>query len=273
MIRYDLSASDYHAHPAISKSRLDLLAKSPAHFRAYLDGELERTETPAMKLGTALHCAVLEPERFALEYVAAPDFGDGRTKAAKDAKAAFEAEHAGKFVLSAGEYASIVGMSLSVSRHRGASNLLARSLVREPSVFWTDAETGIECRARPDALSEDGSLVVDLKTTRDASPRAFAKSIGEYRYHVQDAIYSDGIAAATSKRPEAFAFIAVESAAPYLCASYVLDDASRLAGRYAYRRDLDTLRACRDSGKWPGYSEKIEMISAPFWADGMTGND
>lgn len=265
MIRYNLTASDYHAHPAISKSQLDMIAKSPAHFKAHLDGEIERTETPAMRLGTALHCAVLEPERFELEYVAAPDFGDGRTKAAKEAKAAFEAEHAGKLVLSASEYASIVGMSASFSRAATSSILLGRSLRREASVFWTDDTTGIECRCRPDALGDDGAVIVDLKTTDDASPAAFAKSIAKYGYHRQAAFYIDGVEAATGKRP-AFVFAVAEKTAPFACAFYSLDDASTEQGRRENRRNLLTLAACRASGDWPGYIDQIEMISLPAWA-------
>ena len=55
----DMSNEDYHRSPAISKSGMDRLAISPEHYQAYL---LERREeTPAMKTGTAVHMAVLEP--------------------------------------------------------------------------------------------------------------------------------------------------------------------------------------------------------------------
>ena len=37
---------------------------SPAHLRAYLAGEIARTDSPDMRFGRAMHCMVLEPERF-----------------------------------------------------------------------------------------------------------------------------------------------------------------------------------------------------------------
>lgn len=263
-----MSASDYHAHPAVSKSQLDELARSPAHFRARLDGERVITETPAMRLGTALHCAVLEPERFAFEYVGAPDFGDGRTKAAKEAKAAFEAEHEGRLVLSADEHAAVLGMSGSIAAHKTPSVLLGRSLRREASVFWTDAETGIACRARPDVLSDDGRIIVDLKTTDDASPGAFERSIAKWRYHVQAAFYSDGVEAVRGEPVEAFVFIVVERTPPYACGFYVLDEDALSVGRLDYRDKLTTLADCRAANRWPGYGDIIKTVSLPAWAKG-----
>ena len=65
MITTDLSNRDYHAHPAISKSGLDLISRSPAHYRYRAPKEPSR----AMEIGTAIHTALLEPDRYAAEYV------------------------------------------------------------------------------------------------------------------------------------------------------------------------------------------------------------
>jgi hypothetical protein len=69
----------YAAWDACSSSRLSRLLRSPAHARAYIDGQIE-DDTPAKAFGSAAHCAILEPDRFASAYVRAPE-GDGRTKA------------------------------------------------------------------------------------------------------------------------------------------------------------------------------------------------
>lgn len=261
-----MSSADYHAHPAVSKSQLDELARSPAHFRARLDGARVITETPAMRLGTALHCAVLEPERFQAEYVGAPDFGDERTKGGREAKAAFKAAHPDKLVLSSDEHEAVLGMSSSLARAKTPAVLLGRSLRREASVFWADAETGIECRCRPDALSDDGRVIVDLKTTDDASPGAFERSIWKWRYHVQAAFYSDGVEAVSGESLEGFVFIVVEKSPPYACAFYVLDADALEVGRRDYRAKLATIAECRSDGVWPGYSDFIQTVSLPAWA-------
>lgn len=262
----DMPAAEYHTHHAVSNSQLSEIARSPAHFRARLDGARVIAETPAMRLGTALHCAVLEPERFAAEYVGAPDFGDGRTKAAKEAKAAFETEHAGKLVLSSDEHEAVLGMSASIASRKTPSFLLGRSIRREASVFWVDAETGIECRARPDALSDDSRVIVDIKTTDDASEGAFERSIAKWRYHVQAAFYLDGVEAATGTRPDAFAFFVVERSAPYACAFYVLDADALNIGQRDYRARLSALKECRANKQWPGYPDELRIVSLPAWA-------
>ena len=124
---------------------------------------------------------------------------------------------------------------------------------------------GIECRCRPDAVTERG-VIVDLKTTRDASPEEFARSIAQYRYHVQAAFYSDGYRAAFGEAPRGFVFIAVETEAPYLVAVYVASEAMTQRGRIDYQADLDTFRWCRDHNDWPGYSGHPLTIDLPKWA-------
>lgn len=63
----------YHRGPGISKSGLDLIRKSPAHYRAVVTAanDNERAPTAAQALGTALHMIVLEPELLAKTYTLA----------------------------------------------------------------------------------------------------------------------------------------------------------------------------------------------------------
>jgi hypothetical protein len=253
--------AEYHARPEVSKSRLDLLNRSPLHFIS----APPVVETAAMRIGTALHVAVLEPNDWSTLYACAPDV-DRRTKEGKAAYAAALEAVGGGTLLPADDYAAVLGMAEAVSRSSVASKLLARSLDCEVSVFWTDEETGIECRARPDALADDRSFVIDLKTTDDASPGAFERSIAKWGYHRQAAFYLDGVAAATGKRPEAFVFVVVERNAPHAVASYALTDDALEQGRRENRRLLALLKECRELGKWPGYPDSIQMISLPAWA-------
>lgn len=63
----------YHHGVGISKSGLDLVRKSPAHYRAVVTAanDNERKSTPAQAIGTALHMIVLEPGLFAKTYTLA----------------------------------------------------------------------------------------------------------------------------------------------------------------------------------------------------------
>lgn len=175
-------------------------------------------------------------------------------------------------ILTSEQFEQLHAMRDAVMAHPAARALLTNVKgVAESSVYWNDPETGELCRCRPDFWRNDG-VIVDVKTTEDASPEGFAKSIFNWRYHVQGAFYTDGVnlAIEQSKSDEhkvrAFVFLAVEKKAPYAVGVYRLDDASRELGRIEYRRDLNKFAGCQKSGVWPGYGEAIQSISVPSWA-------
>jgi hypothetical protein len=88
----------------------------------------------------------------------------------------------------------------------------------EQSYFWTDVETREECKCRPDWHSADGKIIVDVKTTEDASPGKFLRSsVLGWRYHVQAAFYMQGLPTA-----EVFLFVVVEKKPPFAVAVYSL---------------------------------------------------
>jgi hypothetical protein len=257
----------YHAHSAISKSHLDQIARSPLHYWArYLDPKRVVPEpTPAMRLGSALHTHVLELHRWDEDYAVAPDGIDRRTKIGKESWAAFEADAKGKTVLSREDADHVMHMGRSILSHPAAAMLLNLPGEAETTHMWTDAGTGLGCKCRPDWLTKDNSIVVDLKTTEDASPAGFRKSIGQWRYGVQAAWYMAGLEAATGTRPSQFIFIAVEKKAPYAVAVYAADEEMIQLGMETAMRDLQRIAECRAANQWPGYSDQIEMISLPNW--------
>jgi hypothetical protein len=263
----------YHAHPAVSKSHLDLIARSPLHYWArYLDPDRVASEpTPAMRLGTALHTHVLELSKWDEQIAVAPGDINRRTKEGREQWAAFEAAAKRKTVITADDAAQVMAMGRAVLSHPAAAMLLGLPGKAETTHMWTDASTGLECKCRPDWLTDDGSIVVDLKTTKDASPRGFKQSVANYRYHVQAAWYLHGLEQATGKRPDQFIFICVESTAPFACAVYAADAEMIERGHDQAMRDLAKLAVCRAADHWPSYSEQIETLSLPGWMTGATG--
>jgi hypothetical protein len=260
----------YHAHPAVSKSHLDLIARSPLHYWArYLDPNRVAPEpSPQMRLGTALHTHVLELSRWDEEIAVAPAI-NRLTKAGKEEWAAFVADAAGKTVITADDAQQVMAMGRAVLRHPAAAMLLGMPGKAETTHMWTDASTGLECKCRPDWLTDDGSIVVDLKTTRDASPRGFRQSIASFRYHCQAGWYLSGVQAATGKRPDQFIFICVETTAPYGVAVYAADAEMIERGHDQAMRDLAKLAVCKAADHWPSYSDQIETISLPVWMTGQ----
>jgi hypothetical protein len=263
----------YHAHPAVSKSHLDLIARSPLHYWArYLDPDRVAPEpSPQMRLGTALHTHVLELSRWDEEIAVAPSDINRRTKEGRKQWAAFEASSSGKTIITADDAAQVMAMGRAVLRHPAAAMLLGMPGKAETTHMWTDASTGLECKCRPDWLTDDGSIVVDLKTTKDASPRGFKQSIANFSYQKQAAWYLHGLEQATGRRPDQFIFICVESTAPYACAVYAADAEMIERGHDQAMRDLAKLAVCKAADHWPSYSEQIETLSLPGWMTGATG--
>jgi exodeoxyribonuclease VIII len=257
----------YHAHAAVSKSHLDLVAKSPLHYWSrYLDpNRVPQEPTAAMAIGSAVHTHVLELNQWNAQYVVAPAGIDRRTKVGKAEWEVFQTAIGTRTVISREDADLVMKIGRSVLSHPAAAYLLGLPGKAETTHMWVDEATGLQCKCRPDWLLDDGSMIVDLKTTEDASPRGFQKSIAQWRYHVQASWYLDGLQHATGKRPEQFVFIAVEKKPPFVCAVYVADAQMIEIGRDTARRDLDKLNVCKAADYWPGYSDGIEQINLPPW--------
>lgn len=264
-----MPADQYHSHSAVGHSGLVRIMRSPAHYQQYVSNP--PSPTPAMQFGSAFHAALLEPELFGQNFIVAPKF-DRRTKEGKAAAEAWEAENAGKTTLVDDQMTAIEQMVVSVRSHQGAAKLLANGMA-EMSGFWTDPDTGIECKCRPDwlAVMEDNpgriAAIVDVKTCRDASADGFSRAIATFGYDVQAAFYQDGLKALTG-RSIPFYFIAVETEPPFAVAAYKASDEMIEVGRAKYRAALQLLKWCRENESWPGYQPggEIETINLPRWA-------
>ena len=254
-----LSNEEYHADPAVSASHLHQVARSGQHYWArYVTKvpELPKS-TAAMTMGSLVHCAVLEPDELLKRYGACPP---RNTKAGKEAAAEMLAN--GIEPVSGSDLQQAQHMASAVRRHPYAAELLSAGKP-ETSIWWDDPETGLRCKCRPDWIN--GSTCVDLKSTTDASPKGFAKSVANFRYHVQAAHYlACGLF-------DQFIFIAVEKEPPYAVAVYALDADAFAEGQRLRDRDLQRIANCRAMAAWPGYGDELQTISLPGWA--FYGND
>lgn len=263
----------YLGAPEVSKSNLDLIERSPAHLKHYLDHPESREETPAMRFGSLVHTAVLEPDLLASEYIVMPEDLKKPTPQQINAKKPspatvelldrwkeFEQESSGKTVVDKFDLEASEAMRKAVMEHSKARSLLS---IGEPeqSVFWDNRETGVACKARTDWIhGHQQSLLVDLKTTNDARPESFIRSILKFRYDVQSAHYTDGF------NIDKFVFIAVEKKPPHGVAVYAVDGELFQRGDLARLANLETYAECQATDNWPGYSEKIQTLELPNWA-------
>lgn len=263
----DMPAEHYHAADAMSNSALSKLAISPFHYWSEYraPGRPKREPTPAMMAGTLAHCAVLEPDALAVRYVVKPEGTDMRTK---EGKAWAASVPAGAQVVSADQMLTAQLQRAAVMIVPELASILEAGHA-ESSVIWTDAQEGIRCKARPDwvhMLPDGRAILFDLKTTSDASPREFARSVWTYGYHRQAAHYVAGFEAATGIEVAAFLFGAVSSSYPFVAVPYLLDDDAMQRGREEVRRLLRLYAACCETNTWPAYGDGVQVLSLPAWA-------
>jgi len=253
----DLSNEDYHSSPGVSKSMLDVFSRSPHHYWwQYKSGQApERKETPAMRQGTIIHTAILEPDRFVVDYVQSK-YKDKRTKAYKELVAQSKSE--GKDVLTSTEYEMAMRCRESVMKNPYAVAALSEGSA-ELSAFVEDPKVeNLEVRARFDWLAP--GVIVDLKTTIHAGYE-FAHSIRKYRYHLQAAMYSR-IADLCGIEGCEFIFIAVERDFPYGVGVYKLSTEDMYNGLKLYFDLTNRLVECEALNKWPGYTQGVEELHA-----------
>ncbi len=258
---YDISNADYHASAAVSRSQLLELKKTPYHYwYEYVAKAGIRTETPAMRLGTAMHCLILEPDRFKDAYYIAEKC-DMRTTAGKLLhKTQLDAAE-GRVVLSEPDYKLMQQMALGIKYNKDAMALMTDGKA-EKSIYWEDKETGLMCKCRPDLWHN--KIVVDLKTTRSATYKEFQSAVINGGYHIQAAMIQEGIKSVTGMDVHDFCYVVVETQAPFATAVYILDETTLMDGREAFFTLLDTLKKCQDTDVWPGYPSKTIML--PPWA-------
>jgi len=254
----EISLEEYHAAEGISKSGLDLIHRSPAHYRQ--ERVCPTPATPAMLWGSMFHMLVLQPDLFAATYAVLPEGIDRRTKDGREIWEAWQAEHEGFRAVDKPTMEELNAMRDSVFGHSRARELLSGGIA-EQSLFWED---GVRCKARPDYSR--AAILSDLKTAVDARPEAFSRACWTYRYHVQSAYYSDGFRATFDQQVEAFAFIVVEKTLPYAVAVYLADESMVKQGRAEYAVDLEIYRECLAKDQWPGYPPEILSIELPYWA-------
>ena len=259
-----IPADQYHAmHEYLSNSLLSKFLESPAHLQSYL--RARPAPTSAMELGSLIHTCILEPECLDRDYVVSPKFN----KRKKDGKAnaeAFAEANFGKKVIDEAAHTQINGIIRSVFSHDAASAFLQKG-VAEGSIFWTDEKTGVKCRARIDYYRQDQGALVDVKSTNDARPREFQRSLINFGYHRQLAFYDRALRSA-GLPVERHIIVAVEKDDPYAVMVYELDPTALIMANQEIDDALIRYAECLKTGVWPAYTQEIQFIGLPAWAMG-----
>lgn len=271
---HDISNSEYHASEGISRSMLMEFKRSPYHYwYKYVSGLAPvKKPTATMILGTAVHTLVLEEHKFGDEFAIKPeltklppavllkDVGKEKFEQIKQARkeiqdknnvltAAFDAHVEGKIVLSYDDFLEAKLMAKAINENPNSSNLFKDCLI-EKSIYFTHKATGIRLKSRPDAMA--GSIVIDLKTTVDASKRAFRYAAEKEGYFLQ-AVFAKEALASIGQSMDEFVFVPVEKSAPYCVAVYTVSHDTLFDESQDFEVLMANLARCMESNVWPGY--------------------
>lgn len=270
---YDVPAADYHGReicdaPSISSSGLRRLTDCPLKYwyRSPLNPDRPPEEaSDALNVGKAAHDLVLDGVGWPGRYHVLPA-GFSRAASVKQADAiaaADRAEAAGKTLLKIDQHATVLAMADAIRRHP-ISKALGRGKA-EATLVWKDAETGVWLRCRPDFLPENPRFLPDYKTCESARPEDFAKSVANYGYDQQAALYLDGVAAVFGEAARDFYFIAQEKEPPYIVQPFALDGEAVEWGRRLNRKAIRQFARCLETGVWPSYATDFVTLSLPRW--------
>lgn len=255
----------YQGLQALNVSLLKELQHSPAMFR---HRQLVPKVSPALKRGSAAHCATLEPARYEMDYAIWDRKTDSGRAAPRNGKAwdEFLARAGDVEVLTEEEAIRASGIARAVRSDPVAARYLERG---DPEVTMVWHQDKRPCKGRVDWLTEmdDGPVLVGLKTARDCRPYPFGAAAARLGYALQWYWYWHGYKAITRKSAR-MVEIVVDAEPPHCVVTYAIPDDVLEYGREECTRLLELLARCERDDCWPGPAETELMLSLPSWVYG-----
>lgn len=256
----------YRAFPALNQSAAKVLLEgSPAHYQAYMHTPQE--ETKALRFGTFVHSAILEPHTLNDLYATAPEV-DRRTKEGKDTWAAFQTANVGKTILDC-EESAIGHLVASSGRHA----LKVHGVEFDATEVMYHVEyNGVPLKAAIDGVC--GDYLWDIKTTGhgEATPAGMLKSIRNYRYNLQAYWYRLVYELATGRRPLGFRFLFIEKEPPFAWAICEVGPELMSWAVSDFEKAVTMYRECTASGVWPAYPQDIQVVDVKTTSTAQTIN-
>lgn len=283
-IPYDV----YDSWDALRVSTLKYASSSARHLRWALDGRLEREETDALRLGTAIHRKLLEPEKYEIFMdIAEPCCAELKSGPRKGkccdnsgtrkldlgwycgTHAPPEAVTPAEYV-TADEHRMIEELNHEIRLHPVVKILRQQGGCELSGVAVIE---GVTMKCRMDKVVEPGgnrshATVVDIKTKQPMSVSLdeCRKQSNKLAYHAQAALYQRMLKKLMGIDEVEVFFLFVEKGAPYDCLVIRLSEWDLAAGNNAFLDWIRIYKEGRETGKWPGASDTFETGLLPDWA-------
>lgn len=250
-----LNAPEYFALEAVNASSLKALDKSLGH---YLYGCMMGTkESDSMFLGTALHTAVLEPERFMQTFISRPPGLNLTRKDDKMVYADFKLSNSDKVIIEKeADWRFLLGACEASLSNQRLQDLLKSADVELSLVADIN---GVRCKGRIDIFNSPE--VGDVKTT-SRGYRTFVYDVTDYQYYLSAAMYFRLLKAHDLKAYR-MSFIGVEKEEPYQIFFCELDSDSLARADKELMYRLDLIKKAEDEDSFPYYSQESSIIKLP----------
>lgn len=239
-----MTEGEYRSLPALNASRFKAFHRSPYHFFNQKNVE----ETEAMRIGTAIHTAMLQPSMYSSTIGFLPDL-DGRTTEGKAIKKAFEEKYAGKTILKAVSEAVVDRACTAIMYSNEWKAIKATNTMRYEQVLMCELH-GIACKSRLDLIDVENGIIRDIKSCDDASIERFKYTIKDRLYWLQAGFYALMAEKAYNKKFN-FEFIAVETSEPSTALFHPVEE--KELDRWKMLVDILLLQYsdCVTSDTWP----------------------
>lgn len=257
---------NYHNRPELSSSMLKKYANgTPLDFwAAYEDpNRMPFQPTDAMRQGSLTDCLITEPGAVSSKYLVAPKC-DRRTTAGK-------AEWADAQELARSRCAELIPSDWMHTAQMIASKLQCDPVASEylqgqgqVPHFWRDADNEVDCRYLPDLEDPENGLLVDLKKTKSANPRLFARQSYALGYDIQVSHYQEGYKDRYGEYPEKIVMLAYEWVFPFNFSINIITPELLEVGRQRRLDAIEGIQACRGTNEWPSWG--VSEMKAPSWA-------
>lgn len=253
-----LDIKEYHKGKGISSTGFLEFLRYPAAYQSYIKYGLE--DSSSKSLGSHAHCALLEPHIFKEKcvWIKGPMNRNPFKKQADDAK------EAGLTPIGDTDWGTIQGILEAVDKHPEAK-ILTTTGENEVSVYAKCPTTGLEKKCRPDTILWKRRAISDFKTIRSIDAYTTRRSIVDYQYDIKTAWYLRVLSILTGQTWTDFVHIFVETQRPFGVRCVALGDETLRRADILIEAQLPKLKACLDSGVWPGPSEGIETTEVQFF--------
>lgn len=259
-----ITNAEHHSGKFITSSTLKAALRTPAYYKAYINGDF-KSDTDALRLGTLIHTAVLQPSEWDNQVVLCPVDEDGnrldrRSKANKAIWAELEATAGDKVICTPSEREDALRIAEAVMRNPQAAEWLSVGVAEVTGVV--DGDKAI----RPDWRNTLGAYLVDLKSCTDASPDAVQRAVVNFDYDLSAAYYCDIAGSIDIQTYRDFVWIFVEKQFPYNVQCYVASIELLDRGRSRYEQALRNIDELEEVNSYPAYYSPLTLpLELPKW--------